>query len=232
LAKRVELLAEKCVEYDEQLDIVSGLLDSVGINEAGVFKAPDASLPRPALAPAAKGRAVRFAGNALFTVALVFILVLASMYGMGGNGTRNLFGFSVFNVLTPSMRSLIPPGSLVVTRQTDAGDIEIGDVITFMVGKDNSITHQVVGILENFAYGERGFETKGLDNQAPDKDIVAARHVVGKMVFHSPGLGGVLFAVSEHWLLVLLVLAGAMGTGYLFKYILAKKISGHAVKSD
>ena len=172
-----------------------------------------------------QGRAGRIAGNVLFYAALAAIVITALCYRVGGGrGSRNLGGYSIFNVLTESMESVIPRGSLVVTRYTDPYEIKVNDDITFLISEKTSVTHRVVEIIEDFMETEqRGFLTQGVDNDAPDRDPVYAQNVVGKVVWHAPLLGTVLTAISEYWLAVVLPLAGICAVFWLLKHAARKK---------
>lgn len=74
----------------------------------------------------------------------------------------------------------------VVSRRTDPSTLEIGDDITFMTGETTTVTHRIIGIVENYAdTGQRAFQTQGVMNRTPDSQLVPAVNVVGKVVFHS-----------------------------------------------
>ena len=114
---------------------------------------------------------------------------------------------SAFTVLSGSMESEIPKGSLVVTKQVDPSELQIGDDITYLSNPTTTITHRIVGITENYAdTGQRAFTTQGVMNSAPDKQPVPAANVVGKVMYHSLFVGRAVSFLKEHWL-VLLVLA-------------------------
>jgi signal peptidase len=113
------------------------------------------------------------------------------------NGTR-MFGYSVYTVLTKSMQSEIPKGSLVIAKSVDPDSIRIGDDVTY-IGNDNSkITHRVVDITENYENnGARGFVTQGIENTDPDADIVSAADIIGVVKSSTPNLGCILSALSS-----------------------------------
>ena len=124
----------------------------------------------------------------LLIVAVVSMLLLRA--SDENSAPRNFGGFSAMIVLTKSMQSEIPQDSLVITRQTDTGAINVGDDITFFRNESTTVTHRVVAIFENYAdTGKRGFRTKGVDNAAPDEDIVLADNIIGKVIFHSKLIG-------------------------------------------
>ena len=218
-------------DYDLDFLCADELDDLIGLVDSCLSPLPDFILP-PFEEPGKRQRkALSLLGNALFFLALAAILVAAVSRNMGGNGVRNLAGCSMFNVLTESMQSVLPQGSLVLTKRTDPRDLQIGDDITFMVSENASVTHRVVGIIENHeGGGARGFETKGVENERPDREVVYASNVVGKVIFHVPYVGAAMVAVSEHWLLLVLPFGGILVFASLLKFLFAKDVSGKKKK--
>ena len=140
---------------------------------------------------------------AILAVVVVGVLVLQ---GQGNQGPRYFAGFSAFTVLTSSMESEIPKGSLVICRQVDPNTLKVGDDITYMANQTTTVTHRIIGITENYqGSGERAFETQGIMNDVPDKQPVTAANVVGKVVFHSLILGKIFSFISEYWLPLLIL---------------------------
>lgn len=142
--------------------------------------------------------------NILFYAALI-ILVLGIYFSTLGEGVAKLpFGFSFANVLSSSMESEIPKGSLVVIKETDAKMLTVGDNITFLTEGNVTYTHKIVSIFEDFDNtGMRAFETKGTENPMPDKEIVFEGNVVGKVVRHVPELGSILSYLKENIFIVI-----------------------------
>lgn len=157
----------------------------------------------------------------------ILILVCAGILAgsMGGSrGPRMLAGYSAFLVLTGSMEDTFPQGSLVVTKHTDAEDLEIGDDITYLVDATTSVTHRIVGIEENYQdSGQRSFQTQGTMNAVPDQTLVPAVNVVGKVIFHSVILGVAAAFLQENWPLVLF---------FLLVLIIFVKVIKKILKSD
>ena len=98
-----------------------------------------------------------------------------------------LFGIRIYGVLTGSMTPAYSVGGVVYVKETDASDIEIGDVITFRMGTntDYVMTHRVVEMDGSF------FVTKGDANNSVDPEPVAYDRLIGKVVLFVPGLAGV-----------------------------------------
>ena len=168
-------------------------------------------------APGVKKRKNRKVGSAVsnlvswivllvFCALLLFAVTAVYMSGSQDERPRVLFGYSVFIVLTDSMRSEIPQGSLVIVEPIAPDEIQIGDDITFLRSDLKTITHRVININDDYEQsGMRGFVTKGVDNPEPDRETVFADNVVGRVMFHNLWLGAVLSYVRDRvWVIPLL----------------------------
>lgn len=157
----------------------------------------------------------------LTLVGLVFGVILFK--GAGDGAPSSFFGFSAFTVLSGSMQREIPKGSLVITQHVDPYTLEIGDDITYMNSPSTTVTHRIVGIIENYEdTGQRAFETQGVMNSAPDRLPAAAANVVGKVIFHNYILGQIAGFLNQYWYLVLLFVGLFAGFFVVIQKILAK----------
>jgi signal peptidase I len=179
---------------DELIGIVEKALEDRGIRQGrGAFES------RGAARRAKRRKAWNIISNILFYGLLAAIIAGAFLLSQGDK--KPILGYSFANVLTWSMESEIPQGSLVIIKTVDPKTIQIGDDITYMKDTETSVTHRVIGITEDHQNsGERGFETQGVDNDAPDFEIVPASNVAGKVVFHMPMLGSWLNWLRENLL--------------------------------
>jgi len=148
---------------------------------------------------------------AFYLVLIVLVVGAQSLFG-GNAGPRVLFNYTALNVLTDSMQREIPQNSLVIVHRVDPNTIQVGDNVTYMSNQKVSVTHKVVGIIENFEdTGQRGFQTKGVENRSPDRKIVYAVNVVGKVVYHVPAVGAAIAWANGNILLLLIVVIGMGG---------------------
>ena len=156
-----------------------------------------------------KGRAGKIIGEVVFYGLLLLLIVAALFVRTTSDGApKSLAGYSGMIVLTESMQSEIPKGSLVIAQQVDPETLQIGDDITYMANQTTSVTHRIVGINENYENtGQRAFQTQGIMNDQPDSQPVPAVNVVGKVVFHSETLGVVASFIGSCWPLLLFALA-------------------------
>jgi signal peptidase I len=121
-----------------------------------------------------------------------------------------LLGFSAMNVLSPSMESVYPVGSVVIVRKVDAKSLEVGNDITYMKDPTTTVTHRIQEIIEDYeGSGARGFRTYGVDNTSPDAEVVHATNIVGKVVANIPKAGLIVEYISDN-ILVLFIIFGLL----------------------
>ncbi len=158
-------------------------------------------------------KALNVISNVLFYVVIIAMVLGAFLLRSTSKGQPFMIGgISAANILTSSMEDVYPLGTLIITKQMDAKELKIGDDITFMVSEETSITHRIIGITENYhGTGQRAFETKGTNNPNPDKEMVAASNVVGKVIFSSKVLGDIANFVKTNWPILIFVLIVVIG---------------------
>ena len=168
-----------------------------------------------------KVRAGKIIGECVFYSLLLLLILSAVFVRTTSDGSpRSFAGFTGMIVLTESMQSEIPKGSLVITKTVDPQSLQIGDDITYMANQTTSVTHRIVGITENYENtGQRAFQTQGIMNREPDKQTVPAINVVGKVVFHSEVLGTVASFIGQYWPFLLFILAVAFVLLYVLRRI-------------
>lgn len=175
--------------------------------------------------PSRKKRFFKTAGTILFYCFLVFLVIAALFIRATSSGSpRSLAGFTGMIVLSGSMQSEIPQGSLVIAQQVDPETLQIGDDITFMANQTTTVTHRIIGIIEDYeGTGQRAFETQGVMNARPDAQPVPAVNVVGKVIFHSLVLGYIASFIGDYWPFLLFALAVVIGLIIALKRIYKKE---------
>lgn len=119
------------------------------------------------------------------------VVVLLTVVLTRSDEAPNIFGYSVFRVLTGSMEPAIETDSLILVRRIDPSEIKKDDIISFY-SQDPSHggavnTHRVVSAEQD---GELWYyTTKGDANQVADKYIVTSNDLIGKVIFTSHALG-------------------------------------------
>lgn len=103
-----------------------------------------------------------------------------------------VLGYEVYNVVSGSMQPEIPIGSLILVKPAEPETIKEGEVIAFM-SEDSVITHRVVAnkVIEG------KFTTKGDANEKEDMNDVPYGAVIGKVTFHCPLLGEMLWIYTS-----------------------------------
>ena len=101
---------------------------------------------------------------------LVVKSALVALLAAGCLGYALLFAFHLQPVvmLTGSMGSTVPPGSLVVDREVAPATLTVGDIITFQkpLGRPGLDTHRIIAITDS--NGHTSYQTKGDANRIPD----------------------------------------------------------------
>ena len=126
-----------------------------------------------------------------------------------------LAGASTYTVLTGSMRPDLGPGTLLVVRPTDPGDIDVGSVITYQLrsGEPEVVTHRVVTV----AHADDGspvFQTQGDANDSPDEHWVKPVQLRGEVWYSVPFVGHVNQVLSPDRRAQLAVLAALVLLAY------------------
>lgn len=228
MLERIDELTQNVNELRQQVQSQSEKTDGEGPKEELLVSGQDSAVQEQSdkqKVTKKKKRSFSWIGEVLFYLVLVAIVAGAFLLRSNGEGRpTSIAGFSAFTVLTGSMESEIPQGSLVVVKNVEPNTLVIGDDITYMVSETSTITHRIIGITENYLdTGQRGFETKGIMNEKPDKEMVAAVNVVGKVVYHSKVLGRMATFASEHWPIIIFVIVVVVALFYVLKWILTKE---------
>lgn len=125
-------------------------------------------------------------------VAIVFaMMALWTVLTTEKGEAPKLLGCSVLRVVTGSMEPEIPQGSVVVSKETDPEELQVGDVISYYsrdpVIKGQINTHRISEIDESGA--ETLYVTKGDANNLNDFYAVHKEDILGKVVLCSTLLG-------------------------------------------
>lgn len=123
-------------------------------------------------------------------VILLIVLVLVMM-------NLDKVGIHFYYMMSNSMESVIPKGSLIVGDEVQADKLKVGDIITYINKDGLSITHQIVDIEPSYNNGGPAFWTKGTDNVDRDEYIVPYANVKGKVIFHVPFIGSFFMKVKQ-----------------------------------
>lgn len=127
----------------------------------------------------------------IFTVILIIAVFVLAMLLVG---TR-LFGLTPYTVLSGSMEPKYHVGSLIYVIDVDPAELQVGDPLTF-THSGNTVTHEIVEIIDAESPRDRLFVTQGLTNNITDGQIPVS-DIIGKPVFTIPLLGYVAVFVQN-----------------------------------
>ena len=188
-------------------EATDGVLSDLSVKSRDTPEAVTQETDKDGLKKQQKKKKSLFGDLLFYGVLVVLIVGTVILTGSGEQGPRSFAGFTAQTVLTSSMEDVYPKGALVISRRTDPDTLGIGDDITFMTSETTTITHRIIGIIEDYAdTGQRAFQTQGVMNQAPDSQLVPAVNVVGKVVFHSYAAGRLVNFLKGSWPLMLFFL--------------------------
>ena len=136
---------------------------------------------------------------------LMSYLVLAVIVGSGWLALRQAYGLSLYSVQTGSMAPVLRPGDLALSVKPRAGQLDIGEIITYKNAAGTSITHRIYSIDE--ASGT--MITKGDNLSYPDPPISSSQ-IQSKTIKAVPGAGHMLDFLHRPLGLILLVYLPAL----------------------
>lgn len=132
--------------------------------------------------------------NNLVTVVVSCVLAVAILLCVGvlsqvlSKGYVSVGGYSLFRVVTGSMEPEIPVGALIISRETDITEIEVGDIVNFRSKESGMlgvvITHRVTQRYED-SEGKIFLETKGDANRYADGYLVEQANLIGQTVYYT-----------------------------------------------
>ena len=139
--------------------------------------------------------------NVISTTVVVFVVIFAVLL----IGVR-LFGVQVYSVISGSMEPEYPVGSLIYVKDINPSEIEVNDVITYVLPSETPSTHRVVRIDEE----NQLFYTKGDANETEDGAPVHFKNLIGTPVFKIPYLGYVAYYIQHPPGMYIAIAAGAV----------------------
>lgn len=121
----------------------------------------------------------------------------------------NLFGYRPYIVLSGSMEPNLQVGDMVIIKQVDEAQVEVGDIITFEDENGATITHRVVDII--IKDGKKLYQTKGDNNNSCDVGLISIENIKGKYNFKIPKIGKIIAQIITPTGLMLIILIVAIG---------------------
>ena len=132
---------------------------------------------------------------------LILILVRALVYKK-----YDVFGYRFYLIMSGSMEPTIKVSDAVVTKEQD--DFKEGDIIAF--DYQGAITvHRIIKTYtqEN---AESLYQTKGDNNNGPDRGLVEKTQIKGKVIFKIPKVGDAIIFLQRNIVIILILIVGVV----------------------
>lgn len=129
--------------------------------------------------------------SAIVCVILIPVILLNSTLivksYMDTDHVPSVFGISPLVVLSGSMSGTFEVDALIMIKDVDAEDLEVGDIICFLVS-GTAVTHRIIEVTAD-DNGDLAFVTQGDANSAQDTSLVLAEDIEGQYIWHMEGIG-------------------------------------------
>ncbi len=171
----------------------------------------------------------------LYYIFVAILLIYITLLLISPNKIMDVFGFRAFVVVSNSMEPVINVNDLIISKEIEESELEVGDIITFNiyiseVDEVSVVTHYIADIEtigETTIYQTQGaHQADGIYDKWVDDDgyriFVTYEDIEGEYLFKIPYLGYVIDIISNRTFIFLVVLNGSV-IYLLFKYIKTSK---------
>ena len=181
-------------------------------------------------------KALRLLSDIVFWMVCIALVGGSVLFAVSKDPRKSYLGFRTYSVKTESMTPRADgtspsggfrKGDMIIVKMCKPQEIKVNDIITFNPSvreEDNALflTHRVVDIQTELG-GKQGlyFVTRGDFNNSDDPPI-SSDMLIGKKVFHIPGVGSFLQSVREHFALALTTILCLFACIFMFKWYFAK----------
>ena len=130
---------------------------------------------------------LKIIGNILYTVMIVSVILMLVVVIMqrATNNNITIGGIRMFSVATGSMVPVYNVGDILIAREIDPEQIEVGDDLVYIgkkgTFKDKIVTHRVISV-ELKEDGNYKIVTQGVANNAADPEIDQTQ-IYGKIIY-------------------------------------------------
>lgn len=133
-----------------------------------------------------ENKVLKFIGNILYTLMFIIVVLMLLIVVMQRFSNNNIAigGFRMFSVATGSMVPVYNVGDILISKEIEPEEIEVGDDLVYQ-GKQGTfagkiVTHRVISI-EKQEDGNYKIITQGVANNAQDPEINQTQ-VYGKVI--------------------------------------------------
>lgn len=133
-----------------------------------------------------ENKVLKVIGNFLYAILCIIVILMLAVviFQRVTDNKIAIGGYRMFTVITESMLPKYEVGDVLISKECNLDEINIGDDVVYLGKKSNLkdkiITHQVVS--KEVQDGEYTFVTKGLANEQNDPEIKGDQ-VYGKIVY-------------------------------------------------
>lgn len=141
----------------------------------------------------------------LFVFLVVVVAIMLIQRNSGGE--TSIFGYRLYDVLTDSMSGTIEPGEVIVCKEVDdVGELEVGDIITFLAPNGNyNETHRIIEIVYNEDGSIDYLRTQGDNSPSADNWQLSPENIKAKYIRKSQFVGGLRSFLSKWYGYVILI---------------------------
>lgn len=134
--------------------------------------------------------------NSILNCTLIIVLVALSIMLISSKSQLgyDIVGYRSYTVLSGSMEPTYYPGDVVIIKNKNRVNLSVNDVVTFKED-DKIITHRISEIID------KGYITKGDNNELEDDNILAEEDIIGKVVFKIPKVGYIIEFLAKPYMI-------------------------------
>ena len=176
--------------------------------------------------PNSKGAIIK---SAIFYSVLIIAVIFAFVWSGDDNSGKRFGPFSYNTVLSDSMTSVYPRGSLVASWAVKPDEplkagLADGNDIVFSMKDGKTVVHRIIEIIDNYEdSGQRAFVTQGVNNSRPDDEMVFEGNVIGRVTWHIPYVGSILAFIADNLLWFAAGIVGLFALSSLLRIVFKKE---------
>lgn len=146
----------------------------------------------------------------LLLIGLTLLVYIADIKIRAAKGDNTPPKYNAYVVLTGSMIPEIMPKDVVITKQRDAKELEVNDIITFVSSDPRLsniiVTHRIKNKYYDSTTGKYTFQTKGDNNNVEDFTLAQEQNVIGEVIYKIPKLGYIQELLATKGGLIIIIL--------------------------
>ena len=146
-----------------------------------------------------ENKVIKYTFITIKNLCLAFLIALVASFALG---------YKFLNILTGSMTPTMPVNTVVIIKQIDMKDVEIGDVVTFKMG-DSNVTHRVVEKQDTGRNVVLKTQGDAAENQGT-RETVTKDNYVGTVIYYVKDLGVLLELIKDNIIIIVVCIVLAL----------------------